>query len=242
VDSRKRIVVVGVLLGLGGAVVLGLAWETMPPDALRAVPVAVNPVVVTSTSVAPVSGEVSRQTAAEAADVSVCPRGIGLRSSAVHWVPSSTFSDADRLRLDKVNAALAAAGLAGVPSQGEIEGTDLVAFRALVDDAEACVDEAEGAWLDLAAAVNGRLERDLMARLRSGQVDGLPVATEENSMRRRHPHEAITQVLTGGRSYVLRTSPQQEPRLGVEGERVDRESARRAATYGSLVRPLFRPR
>lgn len=153
-------------------------------------------------------------------------------------VPLLGTDKKDSDRLVCVNKALQKAGLPTIDETSRIRMADLDAYRAIVDAAEAAVDRADDKWSGRAVALTQTLADDLRKRLAAGQTSGLPFAGKDNPLSRRHPHEAIRQVLAGGRSFVVRVSPADCPRLAELGEAYDAEVAKRAHDYNTLVRSL----
>jgi hypothetical protein len=145
--------------------------------------------------------------------------------------------DADRLLA--VNAALRQAALAPIDPASRIRRSDLIVLRTIVDDSEKVVAKAEDRWLDAATAATAPLVKSLHEKLERGDSADLPIMSRDNSMRRRHPHEAITQVLFGNKYYVVRVMPQDNESLATVGSQMDAESTRRAFDYDNLIRGLF---
>ncbi len=145
----------------------------------------------------------------------------------------------DSTRLLVVNAALEAAGLERIDSNCRISLDDLAAFRVIVDHAEKRVDQSETNWLRAATDATAPLVTDLADRLARGDVTNLPLMNRHNNLTRRHPHEAVAQVIYGNTNYVVRVLPQQNQELAACGLAVADESARRVSDYNTLVRSLF---
>lgn len=145
----------------------------------------------------------------------------------------------DAMRVSVVNSVLIENGMSPIPDRARISDEAIDMFRAVVDDAEAHVTKCSTAWLREAESSTRPLVKDLYARINAGQSAGLPVLSEENPMTRRHPHEAMTQVMVGGRAFVVRCSPAQNANLGTAGSSYDESVERRRRDYVALLVPLF---
>lgn len=175
---------------------------------------------------------------AEEAPVEVVAVPVARESADDAVVPLLGAAKEDVDRLLCLNSALRKAGLPPIDEGSRIRLADLDAYRAIVDAAEKAVDGADNQWSKHAVAVTQALADDVRKRLQAGQTTGLPFAGKDNSLSRRHPHEAIRHLSAGGRSFVVRVSPGECPELADLGRVYDVEVEKRAHDYNTLVRSL----
>ena len=145
----------------------------------------------------------------------------------------------DKRRVEEANAVLAEAGLHAIPEGSVIALDDIPVFRQLVDDANASVKNANYKWMTEADQATRPAADHVMARVRAGDVAGLPVLGPNNSSTRKHPHEAVATISMNGQVYVVRATPDDHPSLSRLGKEYDNEVERRIGTLDTIVRPLF---
>ena len=181
---------------------------------------------------APILGGRSAEAAVDTASARTVPKA--------SWLPTAGFSADDAERLRFLNGILDLEGKAKVPFGAKIRSSDLDVFRAVVDDANNAVDSAMNGWRAIANRRSAELERELHARIRRGETEGLPYKDASNRMKRNHPYEAITQVVCEAGTFVLRVPVDENPRLREAGESLDYAMRRRVLEFETLVRPLFK--
>ncbi|MFN3244822.1 MAG: hypothetical protein ACE37K_25190 [Planctomycetota bacterium] len=168
-------------------------------------------------------------------------RPVSLRETAEPAsVPIAEFGGQDRERLRFLNGIMDLEGKKKVPADARIRSADLDMFREMVDAANHDVDHALDGWRSIANKRTAQLEQQLHARLARGETEGLPYQSADNRMKRRHPYEAITQVVCEAGTFVLRAPVDENPRLKQAGEELDHAMRRRALDFETRVRPLFR--
>jgi len=156
------------------------------------------------------------------------------------WIPVAEFTREDTERLRFVNGVMDLEGKQQIPTDARILSSDLDVFRTIVDDANHSVQKALQSWRTIANERSAELEQELHAKIGRGETENLPYLSATNRMKRRHPYEAITQVVCESGTFVLRASVDENPLLLEAGEGLDYASRSRALDFETLVRPLFK--
>lgn len=145
--------------------------------------------------------------------------------------------DRDRLRF--VNRRLREAGLEEIALSASIDRNDVAVFREVFAENAEAVAEAYAPLFERGRKLLKPARAALLSKLRRGEDEGLPRMGPGNSMRRRHPHEIVSQVLRGGESYVIRVHPDEDLQMSIMSVEASRVEQRRLAEFDTRIRRLF---
>jgi hypothetical protein len=143
----------------------------------------------------------------------------------------------DKKSMALVNYVLKDAGKPEILSTASISLEDLEVLREIIGQNAKSVDAAEGVLTKHADQVLSEARASLEARLARGETTGLPLQSGENSMRRRHPFEAISSIELAGRRYIVRVHPKDDDRLAGLGDGL--ASANKSYLANALASVMF---
>lgn len=158
------------------------------------------------------------------------------------YIKIEDLGEKDKMMIVEINNVLKLSGFSEIPIADKIEEKELDKARLIYGEYMKRVDEAEDEWLKEAELQLREPRKKLYEKIKKGDLEELPVESEANSSERRHPYEAISQVLFNGRRYVIRVHPDDAPPLRKLGERYDLENTLRINEFNSTLRRLFSTR
>jgi len=150
------------------------------------------------------------------------------------------FEPDDRKMFNGIVGLLEYENLPPIDVDSDIAVEDLETVRAIYRESRRAMDQASEDWHKAGKALMSVREKEVLRDIAAGN-GARHEEGPNNSVRGDHPYDMVTQLMSGGKRYVIKVSVEEEPRLLQAGEALEQATRARVSDFDSLIRRLFTP-